>query len=81
MMTANGEVQTREDATVFVKELELFVTVMLLQKTPVLFSLGKLWEEPVQTLDSLSRHPWPSILRMKRTETNSFVMVADQVFL
>ena len=30
---------------------------------------------------TLSRHPWPSISRMKRTETNSFVMVAEQVFL
>ena len=32
--TANGEVQTREEATVFVKELDLFVTVMLLEETP-----------------------------------------------
>ena len=32
VMTANGEVQTREEATVYVKELDLFVTVMLLQK-------------------------------------------------
>ena len=30
VMTANGEVQTREKATVHVKELDLFVTVMLL---------------------------------------------------
>ena len=29
VMTANGEVQTREEATVYVKELDLFVTVML----------------------------------------------------
>ena len=28
VMTANGEVQTREEATVYVKELDLFVTVM-----------------------------------------------------
>ena len=32
MMTANGEVQTREEATVYVKELNLFVTVMLLEE-------------------------------------------------
>ena len=31
--TANGEVQTREEATVYVKELDLFVTVMLLEET------------------------------------------------
>ena len=29
VMTANGEVQTRKEATVYVKELDLFVTVML----------------------------------------------------
>ena len=33
MMTANGEVQTREEATVYVKELDLFVTVVLLEET------------------------------------------------
>ena len=34
VMTANGEVQTREEATVYVKELDLIVTVMLLEETP-----------------------------------------------
>ena len=42
VMTANGEVQTREEATVYVKELDLFVKVMLLRKTPAVHSLGKL---------------------------------------
>ena len=45
VMTANGEVQTREEATVFVKELDLFVTVMLLEETPAVLSLGKLRED------------------------------------
>ena len=44
MMTANGEVQTREDATVCVKQLDLFVTVMLPEETPAVLSLGKLCE-------------------------------------
>ena len=34
VMTGNGEVQTRKEATVYVKELDLFVTVMLLEETP-----------------------------------------------
>ena len=42
--TANGEVQTREEATVSVKELELFVTVKLLEDTPAFLSDGKLFE-------------------------------------
>ena len=49
VMTANGEVQTREEATVYVKELCLFVTVMLLEETPAVLSLGKLCEDHGQT--------------------------------
>ena len=46
VMTDNGEVQTREEATtVNVKELDLFVTVMLLDETPTVLSLGKLCED------------------------------------
>ena len=46
VMTANGEVQTREEATVYVKcQLDLFVTDMLLEETPAVLSLGKLCED------------------------------------
>ena len=44
VMTANGEVQTKE-ATVCVKELDLFVTVMLLGETLAVLTLGKLCED------------------------------------
>ena len=40
--TANGEVQTKEEATVYVRELGLFGTVKLLEDTPADVSLGKL---------------------------------------
>ena len=42
---ANGEVLAIEEATVHVRELDLFVPVMLLENTPVVLSLGKLCEE------------------------------------
>ena len=45
LMTANGEVLTKGEATENVKELELFVTVMLLEETPAVLSLGKLCED------------------------------------
>ena len=45
VMTANGEVQTREDATVYVKQLDLFVKVMLLEEIPAVLSLEKLCED------------------------------------
>ena len=41
VVTANGEVQTKEEATEYVKELDLFVTVMLLEDTPAVLSLGE----------------------------------------
>ena len=45
VITANGEVQTHEEATVYVKELDLFLTVKVLEKTPTVLSLGKLCDE------------------------------------
>ena len=45
VVTANGEVLTKEEATEDVKELDLFVTAMLLEDTPAVVSLGKLCED------------------------------------
>ena len=45
VVTANGEVHTKEAATVNVKDLDLFVTVKLLEDTPADLSLGKLSDE------------------------------------
>ena len=42
VITANGEVQTHEQATVYVKELEIFLTMKVLENTPAVLSLGKL---------------------------------------
>ena len=42
VVTANGEVHAKEKATVNVEELDLFVTVMLIEETPAFLSLGKL---------------------------------------
>ena len=45
VITANGEVQTHEEATVYVKELEKFLTTKVLENTPAVLSLGKLCDE------------------------------------
>ena len=42
VITANGEVQTHEEATVYVKELDMFLTMKVLENTPAVLSLGKL---------------------------------------
>ena len=44
-MTANGEVQTNEEAQVYVQDLDLFVTVQILEETSPVLSLGKLCSE------------------------------------
>ena len=45
VVTANGEVLTKEEATVCVRELDLFVIEILLEETPAVLSLGKLCED------------------------------------
>ena len=45
VVTANGEVQTKEEATVYVRELDIFLTMKLLEDTPAVLSLGKLCDE------------------------------------
>ena len=45
VVTANGEVQTNEEAQVYVQDLDLFVTVPILEETPPVLSLGKLCSE------------------------------------
>ena len=42
VITANGEVQTHEEAIVYVKELDIFLTLKVLDDTPAVLSLGKL---------------------------------------
>ena len=67
--TANGEVQTREEATVHVKQLDLFVAVVLLEETleeaPEVLSLGKLCEDHGCTnhWTAVKKHTSPKIAR------------------
>ena len=45
VITANGEVQTQEEAVVYVKELDIFLTMKVLENTPAVLSLGKFCDE------------------------------------
>ena len=45
VVTAHDEVQTKEEATVFVRKLDSFVTVMFLEDKPAVLSFGKLCED------------------------------------
>ena len=45
VITANGEVQTHEEAIVYVKELDIFLTKKVLDDTPAVLSLRQLCDE------------------------------------
>ena len=45
VITANGEVQTHEEAIVYVKGFGFFLTMKVLENTPAVLSLGKLCDE------------------------------------
>ena len=45
IVTTNGEVQTHEEATVYVKEFDMFLTMKVLENTRAVLSLGKLCDE------------------------------------
>ena len=45
VITAHGEVQTHEEAIVYVKELDIYLTMKVLDNTPAVLSLGKLCDE------------------------------------
>ena len=45
IITANGEVQMHEEAIVYVKELDIFLTLKVLENAPAVLSLGKLCDE------------------------------------
>ena len=45
VITANGEKQTHEEAIVYVKELDIFLTMKVIENTPAVLSHGKLCDE------------------------------------
>ena len=60
VLTANGDVHTHEEQ-VFVHDLNLFVTVQLLEKTLAVLSLGKLCEDHGYSYEWVSgQKPWLS---------------------
>ena len=54
VITANGEVQTHEEAIVYVKELDIFLTAKVLDNTPAVLSLGKLCDENGYSYESIN---------------------------
>ena len=70
VMTANGEVQTRQEATVYVEELDLFAKVMFLEETLAALSLGKLCEDHGTTNQRTSGRKPQHTKKGKRIDCN-----------
>ena len=75
--TANGEVQTHEEATVYVKELEKILTMKVLENTPAVMSFGKLCDEhryPYERINGQKPHLIENGIRIQ-CNTENFVPI------
>ena len=77
VITVNREVQTHEEATVHVKELDIFLTVKLLENTSAVLSLGKLCDEigySYEWIDGQKPHLIKNGIRLV-CNTENFVLI------
>ena len=77
VVTANGEVQTNEEATFHVKEFGIFLTMKVLEDTPAVLSLGKLCVEhgySFEWINGQKPHLIKNGIRIQRN-TENFVPV------
>ena len=77
VITANGEVQTHEEATVYVKELDIFLTVKVIENTPALLSLGKLCDEngySYEWINGQKPHLIGTVFEYSATRRTSFLL-------
>ena len=71
--TANGEVQTHEEAAVYVKGLDKILTMKVLETTPAVLSLGKLCDEngySYEWINGQKPHPNKNGIRIQRSTEN-----------
>ena len=71
VITANGEEQTHEEATVYVKELEKFLTMKVLEDTPAVLSLGRLCDEHGYSFQRVNGHKPHLIKNVIRIQSNT----------
>ena len=78
VITANGEVQTHEEATVYVKELDIFLTMKVLENTLAVLSLGKLCDEngySYEWINGQKPHPIKNGIRIPCNTENVVLIV------
>ena len=71
VISVNGEVQTHEEATVYVKELDIFLTMKVLEDTAAVLSLGKLCDEHGYSYEWINGQKPHLILNGIRIQSNT----------
>ena len=85
VITANGEVQTHEEAPVYVKELDIFLTMKVLEDTPAVLSLRKAlrWKRMFVWMDQVKNHISLKTVfgynATRRTSFRSWLLVCHRV--
>ena len=69
VITAYGEVQPHEEAIVYVKELDIFLTLKVLENTPAVLSLGKLCDENGYSYEWINGQK-PHLIKKKKDSDN-----------
>ena len=69
VITANGEVQTHEEATVYVKGLDIFLTMKVLEDTPTVLSQGKLCDEHGYSYEWINGQKKPHLIKKRYSDT------------
>ena len=87
VVTANGEVQTNDEAQIYVHDLDLFVTVQILDDTPAVLSPGKLRDEQGYTYERVnSKQPrWTKqgkniLCKTEKFRTNGRSWIIEFIF-
>ena len=78
IITANGEVQTHEEATVYVEELDIFLTLKVLANTPAVLSLGEHCDEngySYEWINGQKPHLIKNAIRIQCNSENFFPVV------
>ena len=70
VITANGEVQTHEEATVYVRALDIFLTMKVLKNTPAVLSLGKLCDENGYSYEWINGQK-PHLIKKRDSDVNA----------
>ena len=70
VITANGEVQTHEEAIVYVKELDIFLTMKVLNNTPAVLLFGQLCDEHGYSYEWINGQK-PHLIKKRYSDTEA----------